>query len=110
MPKKQSTYLYSTENPKQKLNQAKTQTISIKTTPEIKAEIERRAKENHQSVSAYMTNQALSTNYGMNLVQFQAEILDNLETIKNNAENSQAVIRLAEKTARIIGGIDNGNY
>ena len=110
MYEKQNTYKYSLENLKQKVNQPKTQTISIKVTPEIKAEIERRAKENNQSVSAYMTNQALSTNYGINLVQFQAEILENLETIKINADDSNTVIRLTEETAKIIGGINNGNH
>lgn len=110
MCQEQNNYNALTNNPTQKLNQPKTQTISIKTTSEIKNEIERRAKENHQSVSAYMTNQALSTNYGINLVQFQAEILENLETIKINADDSNTVIRLTEETAKIIGGINNGNH
>lgn len=110
MHQKQNNYNTSTNNPKKKLNQQKTETISIKTTPEVKAEIERRAKENHQSVSTYITNQALSTNCTVTLVQFQAEILENLESIKKNADDSQTVIRLTEETAKIIGGIDDGIY
>lgn len=102
--------MYSTKNPKQKINQPKTQTISIKTTPEIKAEIERRARENNQSLSAYMTNQALSNNYGINLVRFQSEILENLESIKKNADDSHAVIHLTEETAKMMGGISDGIY
>lgn len=102
--------MYTAENSKLKINQPKTQTISIKVTPEAKTEIERRAKENHQSVSAYITNQALSTHYGINLVQFQSEILENLESIKRNADDSNTVIRLTEETAKIIGGMNSGNY
>ncbi|MCH5268519.1 MAG: hypothetical protein J1E62_09265 [Lachnospiraceae bacterium] len=89
---------------KTKINQKRSKIISMKATEEMKSELESRAKEAGQTLSTYILNRALENNPCSGMIIHRAEILENLEKLKNNADDEVIVVKTVEEIAKRMGG------
>lgn len=81
----------------------KTEIISIKTTPEIKKELQESAKQTGQNLSAFILYNVLGRNYKTNEVVGRTELLEDLEQLKRKLNNKEEALDKIEKIAEKVG-------